>query len=164
LCITAAGIYVMVHEGRHRLDASPEEVWDAMGRLDRFEGWWGWLSAFSVSGDGLVPGSVLEGVVSPPIPYRMRVRVTIGRCIPAREVEAVVSGDLAGPARLELERDGPDGTGTLARTWWELEMRQWPMRMACRVGKPMLRFAHDRVVDMTVAGFRRQIAQISRGG
>ena len=149
----------MLHEGHHRLDAPPEQVWEAMARLDRFEGWWGWLSSFSVSGEGLAPGSVLEGLVSPPLPYRMRVSVTIERCVPGREVEALVGGDLAGPARLRLDRDGPDGTGTLARTWWELEMRQWPMRMACRVAKPMLRFAHDRVVEMTVAGFNRQLSR-----
>ena len=151
----------MVHDGRHRLDAPPEQVWDAIGRLDRFEGWWGWLSSFSVRGDGMAPGSVLEGVVSPPVPYRLRVSVTIERCVPGREVDALVTGDLNGPARLRLEPEGPDGSATLARTSWELEMVQWPMRVACRVGKPMLRFAHDRVVEMTVAGFRRQL---SRGG
>ena len=148
----------MVHEGRYRFEATPEEMWDVIGRLDRFEGWWGWLSSFSVRGDGLAPGSVLEGVVSPPVPYRMRVTVTIERCVAPHELDALVGGDLRGPARLRLD---PDGDGTVARTWWELEMMQWPMRAACRVAKPMLRFAHDRVVDMTVAGFRRQLI---RGG
>ena len=149
----------MQHEGCHRIDASPEEVWDVMARLDRFEGWWGWLSSFSVRGEGLAPGTVLEGVVSPPGPYRMHVSVAIERCVPGRELDAVVSGDLAGPARLRLDPDGADGAATVARTWWELEMKQWPMRVACRMAKPMLRFAHDRVVEMTVAGFRRQISR-----
>ena len=148
----------MVHEGRYRFEATPEEMWDVIGRLDRFEGWWGWLSSFSVRGDGLAPGSVLEGVVSPPVPYRMRVTVTIERCVVPHELDALVGGDLRGPARLRLD---PDGDGTVARAWWELEMMQWPMRAACRVAKPMLRFAHDRGVDMTVAGFRRQLI---RGG
>lgn len=144
----------MQHEGRHVLGQPPDVVWSALGRLDRFESWWGWLSGFSVRGDGLAPGSVLEGWVTPPGPYRMHVYVTIERCVPEQEVDALVSGDLEGPAHLRLEADG---AGTVAHTTWSLEMRQWPMRAAARVAFPVLRFAHDRVVDMTVAGFRRQL-------
>lgn len=144
----------MGYDGRHRFPRPPEEVWDAIGRLDRFEAWWGWLSGFSVSGDGLVPGSVLEGWVSPPVPYRMHVLVAIERCVPAREVDAEVSGDLRGPARLRMEGDDRQ---TIVSASWSLEMMQWPMRMAARVAHPLLRFGHDRVVDMTVAGFRRQL-------
>jgi hypothetical protein len=31
------------------------------------------------------------------------------------------------------------------------------MRLAGRVGRPLLQWGQDRVVDMTVAGFRRRI-------
>jgi hypothetical protein len=31
------------------------------------------------------------------------------------------------------------------------------MRLASRVGRPVLQWGHDRVVEMTVAGFRRRI-------
>jgi hypothetical protein len=36
-------------------------------------------------------------------------------------------------------------------------MMQRPMRVAARVASPVLRWGHDRVVDATVAGFRRHL-------
>jgi hypothetical protein len=38
-------------------------------------------------------------------------------------------------------------------------MMQRPMRLAARVAYPLLRWGHDRVVEATVAGFRRQLAR-----
>jgi hypothetical protein len=34
------------------------------------------------------------------------------------------------------------------------------MRLASRVGRPLLQWGHDRVVEMTVAGFRRRIESL----
>ena len=36
-------------------------------------------------------------------------------------------------------------------------MMQRPMRLAARVAHPVLRWGHDRVVEMTVNGFRRHL-------
>jgi hypothetical protein len=40
---------------------------------------------------------------------------------------------------------------------WTVEMKQRPMRLASRFGRPLLQWGHDRVVEMTVAGFRRRL-------
>ena len=53
---------------------APPELWDLIEQVDQFERWWPWLEDFHLEGPGLVAGSVLSGVVSPPIPYRMRIR------------------------------------------------------------------------------------------
>jgi hypothetical protein len=42
-------------------------------------------------------------------------------------------------------------------------MMQRPMRVAARVAPPVLRWGHDRVVDATVAGFRRHLRDSTRG-
>jgi hypothetical protein len=42
-------------------------------------------------------------------------------------------------------------------------MMQRPMRIAARVAYPLLRWGHDRVVDATVDGLRRQLVA-ERGG
>ena len=97
---------------------------------------------------------MLSGVVSPPVPYAMRIRVVLGRCVPHERIDATVHGDLEGEAHLVLEAKGP---GTLAEVAWTVEMMQRPMRLAARVGYPLLRWAHDRVVDATVAGYRRHL-------
>jgi carbon monoxide dehydrogenase subunit G len=146
--------YTLGYEGRFDFPVPPDEVWSAVEDLEHFETWWGWLGEFRVEGPGLTAGSVLHGVVAPPLPYRMRLRVELVDCDPPHRIDAVVDGDLVGKARLELE---PRGVGTRARVAWEIEMMQRPMRAACRVAFPLLRWGHDWVVDATVAGFRRHL-------
>jgi hypothetical protein len=51
-----------------------------------------------------------------------------------------------------------EDAGTRVTATWTIEMMQLPMRMAARVGHPRLRWGHDRVVEMTVHGFRRHLA------
>ncbi|MGH3578346.1 MAG: hypothetical protein ACRDU0_12430, partial [Mycobacterium sp.] len=69
-------------------------------------------------------------------------------------IDATVGGDLVGVAQLRLHAEGG---GTRAEVGWTVEMRQPAMRLANRVGRPVLQWGHDRVVEMTVAGFRRRI-------
>jgi len=137
-------------------DVPPAAVWDALSDPSRFEAWWGWLAELDVDGDGLEEGTVLSGLVSPPVPYRMRVVVHLGRCQWPTRIDASVDGDLRGPASLLLH---PQGKGTLAEVAWRIEMMQRPMRLAARLAGPLLRWGHDRVVDATVAGFRGHLRQ-----
>jgi len=134
-------------------------MWEALSEPRLFESWWGWLGELRVEGEGLVDGAVLSGTVSPPVPYRMRVVVRLEHCLPHRHIDATVHGDLRGEARLALT---PDGSGTRAEVAWRIEMMQRSMRVAARVAAPLLRFGHDRVVDMTVLGFRRQLERARR--
>jgi Polyketide cyclase / dehydrase and lipid transport len=146
---------VIDYRAGFRFRVPPETVWATIERTGEFERWWGWLGDFRLDGPGLAAGSVLVGVVSPPLlPYRMRIRVELGRCVRPSLVEAAVHGDLEGRARLEL---APEGDGTLASVAWTIEMMQPPMRAAARFAYPLLRWGHDRVVDATVYGLRRQL-------
>lgn len=165
----------MDYAGRFTFPVAPLELWSAIERIDQFERWWSWLGDLRMDGDGLRPGSVLHGTVAPPVPYRMNVAVELGRCEPGELIDAAVTGDLAGDAHLRLEPAGPDAPGgdlgsasqtasTVAEVAWSLEMRQLPMRVAARFAYPLLRWGHDRVVEATVAGFRRQLASRTTGG
>jgi carbon monoxide dehydrogenase subunit G len=100
--------YVIEYSGSFRLPASPDEVWSALGRFDRYEEWWSWLTELRVDGPGLEVGAILDGTVVPPLPYRMRVQVTLVECTAPRAIRAVVAGDLRGQARLLL---APRGLG-----------------------------------------------------
>ena len=63
-----------------------------------------------------------------------------------------VSGDLDGPARLEIT---PTPMGCGARLVWSLELRQpWLARMA-RVTRPLLMWAHGRIISSGVRQFER---------
>jgi uncharacterized protein YndB with AHSA1/START domain len=151
--------YVVDYAGRFTFPLPPPEVWTALEHLERYETWWGWLRDLRVDGPGLAPGCVLHGVVAPPLPYRMRLRVELVACEPPRFIDAAVDGDLAGRARLVLE---PAGGGTVVSVAWTIEMMQRPMRLAALVAAPLLRWGHDRVVETTVAGFRRQLGDPAR--
>src|SRR5665213_1630891 len=93
---------VFEYRREFKFPLSPEDLWQRMEQVDQFERWWPWLQEFHVEGDGLAAGSVLHGVVAPPLPYRMRVRVEIMRCEPPRAIDAAIAGDLEGEARLRV--------------------------------------------------------------
>jgi hypothetical protein len=76
-----------------------------------------------------VTGDVLHGTVIPPVPYRLRLDVRLQQCDRPRLIEAAIDGDVRGQAAL---------------------------RVAARVAYPLMRWGHDRVVDMAVAGFRQR--------
>ena len=96
----------------------------------------------------------MHGVVATPVPYRMRIDVVLEDLVVEQRIVARVHGDLEGPATLRFEGDGAVSRAHVA---WALEMMQRPMRVAARVAHPLLRWWHDRVVDVTVDGLRRQL-------
>ncbi len=146
--------YVIDYQEVFALPLPPDQVWAELQRMDRFESWWSWLRQFHVDSGGLVAGAVLEGDVVPPLPFRMHLQVVLRDCVPAERIEATVRGDLEGRAELLLT---PDGDGSHAQVSWSIEMMQRPMRLAALVAYPMLRWGHDRLVELTVSGFRRQL-------
>jgi hypothetical protein len=154
------GLPVIEYDGMFTFPAPVARVWELMGQFDRFPSVWGWLREFSVEGQGLEHGTVLHGIVVPPLPYRMQLEVVLDECVPGRRITAFVHGDLEGTA--ELTFDGDDGEARVHATW-TIEMMQRPMRLAARFAYPLLRWGHDWVVDATVDGFRRQmVGDLSR--
>ncbi|MGO8862752.1 MAG: SRPBCC family protein [Acidimicrobiales bacterium] len=133
---------------------TPAELWEGLQHVDEFERWWPWLEDFRVEGNILTTGAVLHGVVAPPLPYRMRIRVELTRCDPPGAIDATIGGDLEGEARLRVRAAG---SGSRVEVGWAVEMMQRPMRLATRVGRPLMQWGHDRVVDMTVSEFRRRL-------
>ena len=145
---------VMEYRGAFVFPVSPQDLWASIERFDRFESWWGWLSEFHASGDRLQTGAVLSGVVTPPLPYRMRIRTELLECVPGRWVKAEVAGDLRGDASLALS---PSADRTDVVVGWRVEMMQRPMRVAARFAYPLMRWGHDRVVEHTVERFRHHL-------
>jgi hypothetical protein len=131
----------------------PDDMWETIERFDRFESWWAWLRDFETDSDQLVAGNVLHGTVVPPVPYRLRLDIRLESSQPPQVVEATVDGDVRGVAMVQL---APVDGGTEVTAAWSLDMRSGPLRLASLVAYPLMRWGHDRVVEMAVAGFRRQ--------
>jgi uncharacterized protein YndB with AHSA1/START domain len=145
----------MTYRREYEFSISPAELWDVIEEVDQFETWWPWLEEFRLEGGSLEKGAVLHGVIAPPVPYRMRVRIELTRCEPPHSIEALIHGDLEGEASLEI-RDR--GVGSSVDVAWTVEMMQRAMRLADRMAHPLLQWGHDRVVEVTVAGFRRRLS------
>jgi carbon monoxide dehydrogenase subunit G len=145
---------VIEYQRDYEFDLTPPELWDVLDQVDQFERWWPWLEEFSLEGGSLAAGSVLRAVVVPPLPYRMRLTVELTRWEPCTAIDAVVHGDIEGVARMRVH---PSDTGTRVEVAWTLEMMQRPMRIASRFAHPVFQWGHDRVVEITVAGFRRRL-------
>jgi hypothetical protein len=150
----ASSAYLMEYEGTFTFPVSVARLWETLLQVDQFTSWWSWLQDFRVDGTALGPGSVLHGVVAPPVPYRMQIDVVLEDWVVEQRIAALVHGDLEGPATLTFDGDGAESRAHAA---WALEMMQRPMRIAARVAYPLLRWGHDRVVDATVDGLRRQL-------
>jgi hypothetical protein len=141
------------YHGDFWFPVSPDRLWTVIERFDQFESWWGWLREFQADGAGLTAGNALHGTVVPPLPWRLHLDIGLFRCDRPRSVQASVGGDLRGRAVLRME--DADG-GTQVALAWSVEMRSVPLRVAARVSYPLMRWGHDQVVDMAIAGFRQR--------
>jgi hypothetical protein len=138
------------YDRRFEFAVSPETFWTTVSRTELYPTWWTWLRDFR--SDGLHDGAHTECVILTPLPYALRVTVDVERAVPSERVETRVSGDLDGPARLEIT---PTPMGCGARLVWSLELHQpWLARLA-RFTRPILTWAHDRIISSGVRQFER---------
>jgi len=134
----------------------PSQLWEALSRTHRYRTWWPWLRR--LDGSGLQPGTTTDCEVRAPLPYSLRFRVQIVEVVPLERIATVVSGDIAGPARLEM---AAHPSGASVRLAWTVELRDPVLRPAAVVGRPVMQWAHDRVVASGVEQFRRRALDVS---
>ena len=127
----------------------PDELWDVVTRTDHYQRWWTWLRRLDAP--EVRAGAVAACVIQAPLPYALRLHIAIERAEAPSTIETYVRGDLDGPARLEIE---PTAGGSSARLAWELEVRGRALRQVARVARPVMVWAHDRVVATGVDQFR----------
>ena len=139
------------------LAATPDELWRALAQTDRYAEWWSWLRTFDAP--GLHEGTVANCVVQAPLPYSLRFAVTVGQVVPNELVDTMVTGDLEGPARLEVMASSG---GSTARLVWSLELRDTMLRSFATLARPAMVWAHDRVVASGLRQFERGAVDPSR--
>ena len=139
------------YDRRFPLDIAPADLWALLQCTDQYVEWWSWLQ--TLDGGGLHVGDVAACVVRAPLPYSLEFTVRVEEVVPEASVATHVDGDLHGPARLDII---PAGSGCEARLSWELQLRDRVLRPLSSVARPAMRWAHDRVVDVGLAEFRRR--------
>jgi carbon monoxide dehydrogenase subunit G len=133
---------------------SRDALWAALNDTEQFPQWWPWLRSFDLNGEQgeqLVPGTVAQCAVRAPLPYTLEFEVRIERVVACQSIDTLVTGDLEGPARLQV--DGGDDRSS-ARLSWSVELHMPFLSAASRVARPVLLWAHDRVVSTGVEQFR----------
>ena len=135
-------------------ETSPARLWAVLSDTAAFPRWWPWLRSFEPV--SLEAGARTHCAIGPPLPYVLTVELTVLEVVQESLVDVTVSGDVAGPARLEIE---PTATGSTARLVWELEVCRPLLRVAAGVARPVLQWGHEWVVSNGVEQFRRDALQ-----
>jgi hypothetical protein len=139
-----------LYDHRFEFAVTPEAFWSTISRTDSFPGWWSWLREFD--SEGLRDGAHTDCTIQAPLPYALHVGIDVERVVPNERVDTHVTGDLDGPARLEI---APIASGCAARLVWLLDLREPRLRRFARVARPVLGWAHDRVIAIGVRQFER---------
>ncbi len=142
------------YTGTHFFEAVPGELWSELSRVDRFESWWPWMRDVRLEGTALSPGSVICFRIDPPIPFDLRISVSVTGSRAPEWIQGDVDGDLVGRARLELV---PDGDATSATVSWDVEIADRKIRRMIHVARPLLLWAQRWAVEIALQGFRKHL-------
>ncbi len=150
--ILRAVIAPFMFDSTWHFDVAPERLWAQLSSTDQFTEWWTWLVEFDAA-DGLRAGTTANAVIRAPLPYVLRLSIDVERVVERELVETYVRGDLDGVATLVIT---PTDEGCAARLNWELHIVNGMLRTASILGRPLMSWAHDRVVATGVDQFRRR--------
>ena len=133
----------------HEFAAAPEELWEAMLSVHRFQTWWPWLRRFEAT--GVARGDVWSATVQPPLPYRVGFDLLLTEVQAPRVVAVDVTGDIEGSARLEVS---PRGAGSELHFTSELTPTRSILRFIAEVATPVAKFGHQWVLENGLEQFR----------
>lgn len=137
---------------RYIFPAPADDVWRAATSVERYDSWWTWLRAFD--GTAFDTGAVWMCLVKPPLPYTVRLVVTLEDVRAPRSVRASVAGDVTGTAELTIV-DTEDGCE--ARLVSDLAPSRGMLRVLAALARPVVRRGHDWVLDTGA----RQFTQVA---
>lgn len=128
---------------RWRFDAPVEVVWAAMADTAGFQQRWPWLERFD--GRGLMTGDRWHATVRSPMPYRVRVSISIDAIAEHERIDASVHGDVTGTACITVRAAAAAATDV--RLVSELTARRPLLVVLTRLAGPVARRGHDWVLD-----------------
>jgi polyketide cyclase/dehydrase/lipid transport protein len=144
------------------LEAPRADVWNLMLQTHEYQTWWPWLERCDLQ--ALAPGEGGTCVIRSPLRYSLTFAIHVETVDRERAMTARITGDLEGPAALELA-DATPGTSTL-RMHFALELHQPLLRplsiFARPFARPAMAWAHDRLSEAAVTDFRKALAQAPR--
>lgn len=127
------------------LTAPIEQVFEVLAHPEVFEAWWPSVtrSALVSEGDADELGARSRYTIQGPLLYTMTFDLKTIEVERPNRLRTVVRGDLVGTGTFLLE---PAGAGTRVRFNWDVATTKGWMNLAAIVAKPVLAWAHDRVM------------------
>src|SRR3546814_200669 len=132
------GLVHVRSDRRYGFDHPAPVVWEAATNIDCYTSWWPWLRGFEAT--AFATGAVWHAVAKPPLPYRVRLVITLQDVVPCRFVRAAVAGDVRGWAEITI---ADTDAGCEARLVSELAPASALLRTLAVVARPAVRFGHD---------------------
>ena len=134
---------------RFSFDRPPAEVWEVMARTSAYTDWWPWLR--HLDAEGLVAGDVWSCTIQPPLPYFLRLTITLDEVVPEASARATIGGDITGTAEFTLVPDG--GGGSEGRLVSDLAPASPVLRAFAVVARPLVVWGHDWVLAEGIRQF-----------
>jgi uncharacterized protein YndB with AHSA1/START domain len=138
----------IVSDRRYTMAADVGTVWAALAGVDAYQRWWPWLRAFDAS--CLCEADVWRCTVRPPLPYTLRLTVSLLEVVQPALIRARVGGDVAGHAAVRLS---PVPGGCEVRLTSRLAPARRSFAVVAAIARPAAVWAHDRVLDRGAAQF-----------
>jgi uncharacterized protein YndB with AHSA1/START domain len=156
--VSLAGVEI-TSDRTYRFDLSRPALWQRLTRADDYTSWWPWVRDCQVT--ELAVGEVWRFAIQPPLPYALRCAIDLRAVVEPELIEAEVTGDLRGWARVmmrDLPRssattDGEAPSETEVRVVTELAAVSAPVRLASRAFPTLARWGHDWVLDTAARQF-----------
>ena len=126
----------------YEFELTVEQLWQRINQVDRFPVLWPWLHGFD--GRALDAGETWRCRVRPPLPYTVVFTIAIDEVVPERSVAATIAGDIDGWAQLAV---APAAGGSTLHLTAALSPRKQSMQALSFVARPLVRYAHDWVLD-----------------
>ena len=134
------------------LSVPAEQLWAKVAVPRRYCEWWRWLERFDA--DEFRVGADIPLVIKSPLWYRLHTVMHVDRLEPGRWMDTTISGDLTGPASLLIRETKQ---GCQVGIAWSLTVQRPDLRIVARVGRGVLVWAHQQIVDTALADFEERV-------
>ncbi|MGH9210042.1 MAG: hypothetical protein ACRD2C_05100 [Acidimicrobiales bacterium] len=145
--VTLAGVEI-TSDRTYCFEVSSPVLWGMLSRVDDYRSWWPWVRESRAT--KLAAGEVWQFAIQPPLPYALRCAIHIQAVVEPELIEAEVSGDLEGWARVMMRAGQME---TEVRVVTELVAVSAPVRIASRAFPSLARWGHDWVLDTAARQF-----------
>jgi len=140
---------------RWRIEASLEQVWDAVYQAEQWPRWWKGveqvLELESARGENGV-GALRRFTWKSRLPYRLTFQMRVTRVMPHQLIESSAEGELEGTGRWTFSGNGKE---TAVRYDWNVRTTKLWMNLLAPVARPLFKWNHDVVMKQGEEGLRR---------